>query len=228
MDTKIILIYCVVSDFLKYLKLDDSNSFQMSHAEVVTHVVVSAMFFQGNHENTRQFLHLHGYITNMLSKSQLNRRIHRFDEAFWRDLLFTLSQTLYHFEKTNEYLVDSFPVSSCDTSRILKSKRYKGKAYHSYSPTRQRYFYGVKVHMLASKNGVPIEVIFTPGSEHDMKSFKRFTLDLPAGSTIYGDRAYNNYEFEDFLKEEAEINLIVERRAHSKRPLAVELRLYSK
>ena len=99
----------------------------------------------------------------------------------------------------------------------------KGKAYHSYSSTRQRYFYGIKVHMLASKNGVPLEVLFTPGSEHDMKSFKRFTLDLPAGSTIYGDRAYNNYEFEDFLKEEAEINLIVERRIHSKRPLSAEL-----
>ena len=42
-------------------------------------------------------------------------------------------------------------------------------------------------------------------------------------STIYGDRAYNNYEFEDFLKEEVEINLIVERRVHTKGPLAKEL-----
>ena len=128
MDTKIILIYCVVSDFIKYLKLSDSENFRMSNAEVITHVVVSAMFFQGNHENSRQFLHVHGYVANILSKSQLNRRIHKFDEAFWRDLLFTLSQTLHHFERTNEYLIDSFPVSSCDTSRILRSKRYKSQS----------------------------------------------------------------------------------------------------
>jgi hypothetical protein len=134
----------------------------MSDAEVVTHVIVSAMFFHGNHEITRDFLKIHGYIVNMLSKSQLNRRIHKFDDAFWQHLLFILSQRLHHFEKTNEYLVDSFPISACDTSRITRSKLYKGKAYHSYSSTRQRYFYGIKVHMLTSKDGIPVEVFFSP------------------------------------------------------------------
>src|SRR3978361_274611 len=108
----------------------------------------------------------------MLSKSQLNRRIHTFDDSFWNSLLYSLSKSLLHFEKTQEYVVDSFPISACDTSRISRAKIYRGKDYHGYSPTKQRYFYGIKVHMITSTQGIPVELLFTPDSEHDMRAFK--------------------------------------------------------
>ena len=57
-----------------------------------------------------------------------------------------------------------------------------------------------------------------------MRAFKRFALDIPKGSIIYGDRTYNNYDFEDFLSDHAEIHLIAQRRKNSKRPLLAELR----
>ena len=78
--------------------------------------------------------------------------------------------------------------------------------------------------LVSAKKGIPIEIVFTPGSEHDMRAFKRFSLDIPKNSNIYGDRAYNNYSFEDFLSEHAEIDLIVQRRKCSKRPLLGELK----
>lgn len=190
MDLKIIVIYCCISDYLDLFGLSELNNHKMTHAEVVTFVILAAMFFHGNHETARQFLYQFGYIPNMLSKSQLNRRIHIFDDMFWQHILGVLSKTLHHFEETNEYLVDSFPVSACDTSRIMRAKIFTGKSYLGYSSTRQRYFYGIKVHMITSKDGVPIEVVFRPGSEHDMKAFKRFNLDLPKGSILYADRAY--------------------------------------
>jgi Transposase DDE domain len=188
MDIKIILIYCICSDFLKR-NIHYIHDFQhMSDEEVLTFSIVSAMFFFGNHERTRLFLYEYGYMPNILSKSQLNRRLHSFDEFFWRQLSYQLSQTLLHYEKTHEYAIDSFPVSACDTPRINRAKIFQGKEYHGYSPTKQRYFFGIKVHMLVSANkGIPIEIIFTPGSENDMKAFKRFSLDIPKGSTIYGN-----------------------------------------
>lgn len=224
MDTKIILIYCICSDFLKSLGHTNHDAVQMSDDEVLTFAIVSAMFFYGSHEKAREFLKEYGYIPNMLSKSQLNRRLHAFDEIFWRQLLYQLSQSLLHYEKTNEYAVDSFPVSACDTPRITRAKIFQGKEYHGYSSSKKRYFFGIKVHMIVSANkGVPIEIIFTPGSENDMRAFKRFSLDLPEGSTIFADRAYNNYDFEDFLSDHAEIRLIAQRRKNSKRPLRGEL-----
>jgi len=57
-----------------------------------------------------------------------------------------------------------------------------------------------------------------------MRAFKRLSLDVPEGSTIYGDRAYNNYGLEDFLSEHAGIQLIAQRRKNSRRPLLAELK----
>ena len=225
MDIKIVLIYCVCSDFLKSMQHFNHSFSKMSDDEVVTFGIVSAMFFYGNHENTRGFLQEYGYIPNILSKSQLNRRLHSFDENFWKQLLHQLSLSLLHYEKTNEYAVDSFPLSVCDTPRITRAKIFQGKKYHGYSSSKKRYFFGIKVHMLVSaKKGIPIEILFTPGAENDMRAFKRFSLDLPEYSTIYADRAYNNYGFEDFLLDHAEIRLIAQRRKNSKRPLFQELR----
>lgn len=125
----------------------------MTDAEVLCFALVSAMLFSANHSLTRNFLKSHGYIPNILSESQLNRRLHRFDEAFWNRLLQTLARVIEEFENTGEYLIDSFPVSSCSNARIFQSKRFKGKEFHSYSSSKKAYFYGIKVHMLATKQG---------------------------------------------------------------------------
>ena len=197
----------------------------MSDSEILTFAISSAMFFYGNHEKTRQFLLDYGYISNILSKSQLNRRLHAFDEYFWRSLLSQITQSLMHYENSNEYAVDSFPVSACDTPRITRARIFQGKEYHGYSSSKQRYFLGIKVHMIVSAcKGIPIEILFTPGSENDTRAFKRFSFDLPKESIIYGDRAYNSYEFEDFLADHAEIYLIAQRRKNSRRPLRKEWR----
>jgi len=224
MDTKIILIYCICSDFLNAIN-HKCYAHQMSDDEVLTFSIVSCMFFGGNHEKTRLFMLEYGYIPNILSKSHLNRRLHAFDETFWRQLFHQISRILLHYEETDEYVVDSFPVSACDTPRMNRAKIFQGKEYHGYSPSKQRYFFGIKVHMIVSaKKGIPVEIVFTPGAEHDMKAFKRFSLDFPRGSTIYGDRAYNNYSLEDFLADHGEIYLIAQRRKGSKRPLIAELK----
>ena len=107
----------------------------MSDDEILTFSIVSAMFFCGNHKQTRDFLREYGYIPKILSKSQLNRRLHAFDESFWRHLLYQLSQSLLHYENCNEYAIDSFPVSVCDTPRITRAKIFQGKEYHGFNST---------------------------------------------------------------------------------------------
>ena len=48
--------------------------------------------------------------------------------------------------------------------------------------------------------------------------FKRMELDLPEGSTIHADKAYTDYDHEDFLKEVG-LKLKAQRRKNSKRPM---------
>lgn len=72
--------------------------------------------------------------------------------------------------------------------------------------------------MITTTSGRPVEFIIAPGSMHDNKVFKEFSLDLQEGLHLYSDSAYNDYEFEDLLSEAAKINLFVARKSNSKRP----------
>ncbi len=56
-----------------------------------------------------------------------------------------------------------------------------------------------------------------PGSYSDVRVLKTFQFDLPEGSHIYADKAYNDYELEDALEEAVHIQLCPIRKKHSKR-----------
>ena len=60
-------------------------------------------------------------------------------------------------------------------------------------------------------------VSFTPGSASDIKGLQNFSLNLPKDSLLFADRAYTNYEFEDFLIEFEDIELLAKRRKNLKR-----------
>lgn len=49
--------------------------------------------------------------------------------------------------------------------------------------------------------------------------FKVFQLDLPEGSYIYADKAYNDYKLEDLLREAGHIQLCPIRKKNSKRAI---------
>ena len=52
-----------------------------------------------------------------------------------------------------------------------------------------------------------IEFYLAPASYNDIKVMQSFYFDLPSKSLVYGDKAYNDYQLEDFLKESAKIKL---------------------
>jgi DDE family transposase len=72
---------------------------------------------------------------------------------------------------------------------------------------------------MVTQEGQPVECFLTPGSSSDVRALKTFALDVPEGSHIYADKAYNNYEMEDVLLEAAEIHLSPIRKKDSKRTL---------
>lgn len=82
MDIQIITVYCLCDDMLNALQHYEDSQRQMSDAEVMTSALVAMLYFAGNFETARDFLHSHGYIPAMLSKSHFNRRLHRLADLF--------------------------------------------------------------------------------------------------------------------------------------------------
>lgn len=70
--------------------------------------------------------------------------------------------------------------------------------------------------MITTK-GQPVEVFFTPGRVGDVEGLQVFAFDLPQGSCVYADKAYNDYNIEDLLEETCGIDLMPLRKKNSKR-----------
>jgi Transposase DDE domain len=235
MDDTITTIYCLCDDFLKasHHRRDDPQA-RLSTAEVMTIPLVAATFFGGNIDKTRLFLHEYGYMPKMLSKSHLNRRIHRIEPTLWRVLFELLARV---FKERNDpefqtYAVDSLPVAVCDNIRIRRCRIYpseeghdddddgapKKRSFRGYIASKRRYFYGLRVHLVVSGVGEPVEFSLAAGSEADIAVFKDLDLDLPEGSIILADKAYTDYDYEDLL-EEVGLHLKAQRKKNSKRAM---------
>lgn len=85
----------------------------------MTVALLASVFFGSNIERSRRFLHEHGYMPNMISKSRLNRRLHAIPASRWEALFSILAAFFKERERRGEYVVDSFPVPVCDN--ILRS-----------------------------------------------------------------------------------------------------------
>lgn len=117
--------------------------------------------------------------------------------------------------ETCYFAVDSFPVVYCQKNRIDKRKGFLDRKYIGFAASKKRYFCGIKIHMVVTNQGRPIEVHFKPGAESDLNVLWQMELDIPEQSVLYADGAYNCFELEDILGEES-INLLAKRGSKAK------------
>lgn len=215
MDTRIIFVYCLCDDLLKTLGHREDPQCRVSDAEILTVALVAALDFGGGFKHAYRFLHQHGYLPVALSASRFVRRLHRCEPLIAP--LFHVLASLAHDTNTDSlYLIDSFPLPVCDHIRIRRCRRYRGEAWRGYQASKRRYFYGLKIHLMVTAHGQPVAFCLSPGSLSDTKALKLYAFDLPEGSTITGDKAYNDYHDEDLLAD-AQRWLVPLRRQNSKR-----------
>lgn len=134
MQERITTIYCLCDEVLKADGFVDLPGTAMSTAEVMTTALVAADLFEGCFERSRHFLHAHGYIPHLLSKSRFNRRLHALPEGRWQRLLSLLSAAAKQTNRTGEYLVDSCPVLLATTSAFAAVISIEAKRIGAISP----------------------------------------------------------------------------------------------
>lgn len=222
-----VTIYVVTDDGLKAMSHQESDDCQMTDAEVLTTAFVSALYFGGNLQKARSFLKSTGLIPTMLSKSRLNRRLHALADTMLR-LFHQLGMALKAngAAQVNDdwelYLVDSFPVAICDNIRIRRCRLVRNEDvdpedYRGYIASKRRYFYGVRVHVVTTASGIPVEMAFLPGEAHDVRGFDVLPLVLPEGSEVYADKAYNDYGAEDAMRQMDQVSFDPIRKTNSTR-----------
>jgi hypothetical protein len=231
MDDTIITTYYLCDEFLKAIGHHDDQQVRLSTAEVMSVALVAATFFGGNVEASRSFLDEYGYIQKAISKSRFNRRLHAIDSSLWQELFDVLAEVFKQNNPDQSYVVDSLPVAVCDNIRIGRSKLYPlqehGEAFRGYIASKRRYFYGLRVHLVSTASGEPVEFTLAAASEADISLFKELKLELPEGALICADKGYTDYHYEDLL-EDVGLHLKAQRRKRSKREMPAWVEFLSK
>ena len=216
MDEEILTIYCLCDELLQASGHRDDPQCRMSSVEVMTVTITAASYFGGNFALARRWLHRPQWMPVMLSKSRFSRRLHRVSDFFI--LLFYIQAAVWKEINTDQiYNVDTFPIPVCDNIRISRCRLYQEESYRGYKASKRRYFYGLKLHLLTTETGHPVEFFLTPGATSDVRGLYEFDFDLPAGATIIADKAYNVYWYEDLLADVG-LRLLPIRKKNGKRP----------
>lgn len=224
---QVIGIYILVDDILKTIGHKEDIRCRMSDSEILTTLLVSSCFFDGNQAQAMSYLESEGHIPEMLSASRFNRRLHR----NW-DLILAvfhlLGELFKHSNHSARYLIDSFPVAVCHNIRISRSKILKGEQFRGKCVSKHVYFYGFKVFLITTEEGLPVELAFVPGSWAEIRGLEALPVDLPPGSELYGDSGFTQYHYEDLFKEIDQIELNICRKKNSKRGDTYPISLWKK
>ena len=95
------------------------------------------------------------------------------------------------------WLVDSLPVDACQFARATFCERFAGQADYGYCHLRKRTFYGFRLHLRVSRDGVILGYQLAPARASEKAVLPE--LGLPPGSVGIGDRNYWSPELRDRL-----------------------------
>jgi len=215
-----VAIYSFVDDLLKTFNCQADSRQRVTDSQVITVALVAALHFGGNFEKANLVLHELGWFSKRLSRSRFSRRLRRLTD--WLQLLIhRIGATFKNLNLHSRYLLDSFPVFLCDNIRIKRCRLTKAvfdkEDYRGKIASKRRFFYGVKVQLLVTEGGLPVEIAILPGACSDQQGIAELAMDLPKGSKVFLDAGYTEYNFEDFLTESEQIQLMIQRRKNSKR-----------
>lgn len=220
MYSRTLAIYCFLDDLLKAFNHREDVRQKVSDAEILTVAVCAMLFFGGNYTRSREFLKESGLMPRMLDKSQFSRRLARLSDLV--NIVFQqLGEKIKELNLESRYCLDSFPVSICDNIRINRSHLTDAftdkEQFRGYLASKRRYFYGIRVQVMATISGVPVEYVLMPGECADIQGLAELPLSLPKKSEVALDSAYTEYLWEDFAAQSDEIRLLVTRKSNSKR-----------
>lgn len=128
---------------------------------------------------------------NLIDRSNFNRRRKRL-YPFIEDLNKTIASYLNEGEDC--FLVDSIPIPVCKNAREQRSricKEYFETAPNKgYSAVNKTWYYGYKLHLLTSANGVFHSMDLTKASVHDVHYLSQVKHSGLNNCTLLGDKGY--------------------------------------
>ena len=185
---------------------------QLTDAELVTLAVIQALL---GYTSERHFIRY--------AKANLNPWFRYLPQrAAYNKRLRAAGTTIQHIIKTlardcpsstdDLWLVDSTPVECARSRETVKRSDMAGHASYGYCASHSRYFWGLRLHLIAVPSGLPIAYALTSANTNERTTaLAMISLDPEltdrAQQTLMGDKGYRSAQFETELNT-ADITLI--------------------
>jgi hypothetical protein len=200
----IITVFALADDLMKQLGHRSHRLAHVPDAEVVTVAIVAAKYFQNHHERTFCLMQQQGYLSGTLSVSRFNRRLHALDH--W--LGFIVEVLAEVFVQGDVFIIDSLPVPTCRRVRASRCRKVRGRDYCGYCAAKQERFFGWRLHVVCTPQGIPVRYTFLPGAWHDLTPVYELTVDLAVNATVFGDKGYVSEPTAAFILDDNLVRLV--------------------
>ncbi len=186
-------VFCLVDDEMKALDLPRLRRRgpqpALADSEVITIELVGEFWgLQKDRDLVRHFRRYHAAEFPALA------RVHRTTFARQAATLWRLKQLIQErlaaklAAGTRLWLVDSLPIEACRFARATFCRRFAYVAGYRYDHLMKRTFYGFRLHLRTSREGVILDYELAPARASDRALLPE--LGPPAGTIGIGDRGF--------------------------------------
>jgi hypothetical protein len=211
MDAKwIITAFVLIDTLLERLNHRSHKLAQVADSEVLTVAVVAAKYFQNHQERALCVLREAHYLSGHIDLTRFNRRLHKL-----ADWLAFIAMTLGEvFLQAEVFVIESIPVPVCRRARARRCRKVRGREYCGYCAAKKEKFFGWRLHLICTPQGIPVSFQLVPAGFHDLTPLHELAYLLPEGARLFGDKAYNSADDEASLLAETGVRLIPIRKAN--------------
>lgn len=162
---------------------------QFSDSEVLTlALLMDYLPFPGE----TQFLgfiraNYHSWFPRLLDQSQFNRRLRALDGTL--ELLRRSWVVLLGATEATHLLVDTKPIPVLGLKRDKTRSDFSGNAAPGYCAARQMYYFGYKLTLLSTWDGITLAYDLVPANTDERVAIES-VLAVAQGCTIYGDKGF--------------------------------------
>jgi len=97
-------------------------------------------------------------------------------------------------------------------ARRWRGRKLRGREYCGYCAAKAEKFFGYRLHLTCTPQGVPVSFSLLPASLHDLTPIHELTYLLGPNACVYGDKVYNSSPDERSIEQETWVRLIPIRR----------------
>lgn len=193
-ESLLVIVFVLVDDWYKSSKKSRKSRSpgakpEMSNSEIMTlALMMDYLPFPGESQFLGFIRANYGkWFPNLLERSQFNRRLRKLGAEIEILRRMWVQQLGSGDEKS--FVIDTKPIPVVGYRRSKKHSDFDGNASYGYCAARKMKYFGYKLVVLSTLEGIPVAYELVPANTDERKAVEG-VLQVVRGSDIYGDKGF--------------------------------------